>query len=1316
MSVKTEDIQLRIRVAGSEARKEMDKLNDEARKYRDIMKDTKKAHDQWAKVAEDNKALQKEYTALAEKMNTLKEKLVGLKKGSKEFTQTQEDIAKVDKQMKSMMANVDKLREKNKEAFEGFKKYREAAQSLESVNQKLDSMSKKLDLNKMNMKELKSEIRSLSMIKETMDPNNQAFKETHDRLEAAKKRLTELRTGLSPFGQAVANVKQEMLGFNGVLVAVMAVMLAITQMKGFVTSLGAMDDKMADVRKTTGMTKDEVIALRKEFTDLGTRTGTSDMLDMAVVAGQVGTAKSEVDDFVESMDKLNVALGDEFTGGAAEVADKMGKLRNIFVDIKSNHVDKDLLKIGNAINVLSAEGAATAPGLQGFSSRIGGVAITLGLGTDKVLGLSAALEELNVTEERGGTAVVKILQKMAAETEKFAEVAGYQGKDGLKEFTDLVNNDLYTAFLKVIEGAQRGGSQATAFAGILKDLDVDGAGASEVVAKLGNNMELLESRVATASKAIKETSSIQSEFTIKNSTLGAELDKLSKKFASLMAMPFLEEFAMKAVTGLNRMFDAVKQLPDAFSKYSGALIALATVTAMYYTKTILAVGATITQKTVELANLAVLKAKEYWTRAVAVATTLYQLAVGVVTGEIALATAAQLAFNAALAVSPWGIVIGLVGAAAYAINEYGKSVQDAIEIEKEYKAIKDEANKLVEEGLSLQERSRIAGELDKRTLEVSIQEAETLRNTWIDKETFIKTKFHDNFIMLDELKKRNISDYEANKKIIDDQIRRQVGMTLELVQSNKEVANSYMATFQAKLDIINKEEKAEADKQTAIMEAAKQRQENEEKMKKQREKDLETAKENTLRHLRELRDLEISHIKDDELREQQALAEEIIRRKQKVQSELGDEDVKSKLLLAIDEDFRIKKKAITDKYDDLEKKAAKERSDAISAVQDQVYFSTLSRNDQELVSLQKWFEDKLAEYEKYGLDTSALTAQMNQAISQLLRQQADEEIAIEQEKNDKIAQDNQRASQQRIQTIQNVTNELSGIFGNFNQTKSNLEQQDLNDFKHKQALRKFDLEKRLKAGKITQEEYNNELAKMDQAALNKEREVRNAQAKRDKTAKTIEATVSMFIAIAKANEAGYPAALFLMPLAAATGAAQIAAIQSTPAPEYGTGISPGVLGGDSHAAPSGGNPVLDPATGRVIAKFEKGEALINKDSTNENLSVIHWLNANPGKSLTYDVLANQISWPNYQTVVTSVTTPSYAAGISQTGTGNVSYQQNKTNGEAELLVRLDTLISQNNQLIEAYRNFPRTLKSQVSIMDIDEKKEEKARIDKLANL
>lgn len=294
-------------------------------------------------------------------------------------------------------------------------------------------------------------------------------------------------------------------------------------------TLKEFDEAAADMAKTLNIGVDEARELSREFLKFDTRTGIDELQKIAAIGGQLGIAADQIVGFTEATDKLNVALGDEFSGGAEEITSVIGGLRNIFSDIKSDKIDQDLLHIGNALNVLGAEGAATAPVISDFAGRIGGVGIPLGLTTGQVLGLSSTLQELNVSAERGGTAVTKILQKLGTNAPEFAKFA--RNVDGSKisltEFKNLVNTDIFEAFKRVVNGAKEFKGNAVGLSNALAKLKLSGSANSEVFLKLAGNMELLDTRTGQANDSLKETDSILDEFGKKNNTLGANIEKLS---------------------------------------------------------------------------------------------------------------------------------------------------------------------------------------------------------------------------------------------------------------------------------------------------------------------------------------------------------------------------------------------------------------------------------------------------------------------------------------------------------------------------------------------------------------------------------------------------------------------------------------------------------------------------------------------------------------------------------------------------------------------------------------------------------------------
>ena len=113
----------------------------------------------------------------------------------------------------------------------------------------------------------------------------------------------------------------------------------------------------ASVQKTTQLTEEQVNSLTESLIALDTVTTIEDLLKISEIAGRLGVqGEKGVLQFTQAIEKLSIALGDEFTGGAGQITDEVGRLSNVFFgatqdgDVLANNV----LSIGNALNVLAA--------------------------------------------------------------------------------------------------------------------------------------------------------------------------------------------------------------------------------------------------------------------------------------------------------------------------------------------------------------------------------------------------------------------------------------------------------------------------------------------------------------------------------------------------------------------------------------------------------------------------------------------------------------------------------------------------------------------------------------------------------------------------------------------------------------------------------------------------------------------------------------------------------------------------------------------------------------------------------------------------
>lgn len=178
-----------------------------------------------------------------------------------------------------------------------------------------------------------------------------------------------------------------------------------------------------------------------------------------------------------------------------------------------------------------------------------------------------------------------------------------------------------------------------------------------------------------------------------------------------------------------------------------------------------------------------------------------------------------------------------------------------------------------------------------------------------------------------------------------------------------------------------------------------------------------------------------------------------------------------------------------------------------------------------------------------------------------------------------------------LQSVQNI----SSLFG---QMASNREENELARDRRVNDQKRANLDRRLKAGTISQRQYDLEIQKIERAQEKREREIRIRQFNRQKRADIVQALINGALAVTS-TLAAKPGPLDIatfgvlravqVGLAIATTAAQVAAIASQK-PTFARG---GTFGGRSHA--EGGNAVID-GSGRKIAEVEAGEAIINKKS------------------------------------------------------------------------------------------------------------------------
>ena len=291
----------------------------------------------------------------------------------------------------------------------------------------------------------------------------------------------------------------------------------------------ALSDNMADVQKTTGLATKELTSYRKELQKIDTRTSLDDLLLIGKIGGQIGVAKKELLGFTIAIDQAVVALGDEFSGGAEQVASELGKINSIFGVDKQYGVAQGLTNIGSAINALGAAGLATAPFLSDFAKRLGPVAVDAGITASQVLGLGAALEQLGASPEAAASSIQRFLGKLQTSIPQMASAIG-ESSDNFKK---LVNEDGNAAMLLFAERMVEMHGSGSDLKVALKGLGLTGVGLSTTFAQIANNTDLVRKKQMLSNLEFNKGTSLLEEYNIKNNTLAASLDKMGKKWDNI---------------------------------------------------------------------------------------------------------------------------------------------------------------------------------------------------------------------------------------------------------------------------------------------------------------------------------------------------------------------------------------------------------------------------------------------------------------------------------------------------------------------------------------------------------------------------------------------------------------------------------------------------------------------------------------------------------------------------------------------------------------------------------------------------------------
>ncbi|CCH00321.1 Hypothetical protein FAES_2312 [Fibrella aestuarina BUZ 2] len=453
-------------------------------------------------------------------------------------------------QLGELEKQLNDVKEAQKGVEKGTKEWAENKALIKELEASIKQVREEMGVSGMTVQQLKGYYKQLAAEIDKLTPGTEAYLKKAGELQEVNTLLANHRATTRATNEEIEKqpslwerAKGAATGFLAAFSATELIQQAFNFVAGGIKKALELEDSMSGVAKATGQSRDEVLGLSEELDKIDTRSTKESLMGIAQIGGQLGVANTELLGFVKSVDMANVALGDEFSGGAEEVSSKLGGLQKLFKETKDLQAGEAINKIGSAINELGASGSATGPVIADFTARMGQLG-DLSPQISQTMGLGAAFQELGLSAEISSGGLTNILKGAAVATDLFAQQLGITEQ----QMIDLINTNPNEFLLKLAESMR--GLPTDQVEKRLKELGITSQEASKVMSILKDQTQLVRDKQLLANEAMTQGTSLQKEFNTVNRNAAAEYEK-SQKALDLIATE-IGQALLPAVTAVTR--------------------------------------------------------------------------------------------------------------------------------------------------------------------------------------------------------------------------------------------------------------------------------------------------------------------------------------------------------------------------------------------------------------------------------------------------------------------------------------------------------------------------------------------------------------------------------------------------------------------------------------------------------------------------------------------------------------------------------------------------------------------------------------------
>lgn len=324
------------------------------------------------------------------------------------------------------------------------------------------------------------------------------------------------------------------------------------------------DTAMANVRKTTNMSNEEIEKLARSAQNLSTKQPVTaeTLLNIEALGAQLGIAHDRLESFAEVTSGLDIATNMNFETAGKQMA-QFANITKMSQDQFKNY-GSTIVDLGNHL-------ATTEADISNMALRLAGAGTAAKFSQADILGMSGAMSSLGIKAEAGGSAMTRIIQDISKNVangsdvvEEYARVAGMSAD----QFANAWKSSPMEALEALVEGLKRTSDSGEDMNVTLEKLGINNIRNSDTMRRLANAGDLLRESVTRANTAWEQNTALQNEVDQRNESLASRLQVLKNKVDAIaisIGRP-LANAAISALEACDPLIQGVGDLADAFSK------------------------------------------------------------------------------------------------------------------------------------------------------------------------------------------------------------------------------------------------------------------------------------------------------------------------------------------------------------------------------------------------------------------------------------------------------------------------------------------------------------------------------------------------------------------------------------------------------------------------------------------------------------------------------------------------------------------------------------------------------------------------------